>query len=639
MLIQAKNIYKSFGENEVLQDIQLQINPQEKVGLIGANGAGKSTLLKIMIGQLLPDQGEMIVGRKAQIGYLAQQTGLQSERSIWDEVLQVFAPILAIEQKIRTLEAEISKEEIYSNEDQYQRYLRQYGSYQEEFEQVGGYSYEAKMRGALHGLGLGHLDVHHTKISEISGGQKTRVSLAKMLLEEPDLLILDEPTNYLDLQATEWLEQALKNYPGALLIVSHDRFFLDQLVQVIYEIERSKATRYVGNYSQYVVKKEERALTYEKLYEQQQKEIKKLEEFVQKNIARATTTKRAQSRRKTLERMERLDIPESALKQASIRFETSVTSGKEVLLAKNLSVGYEQPLIQDLSFRVSRGERIALLGPNGTGKSTLLKTIASQLSPLTGDLQFGTNVEVDYYDQEQKLLTYDKSVLDEIWDDYPTLDQTIIRSHLGQFLFQGDDVYKLVKDLSGGERARLSLVKLLLNQANFLLMDEPTNHLDLATKERLESALEEYPGTILFVSHDRYFIRRLSNRVWELAPDGITAYDGDYDWYLEKKALEQFEETLSPKNEEPLPKGDAYQHRKQSKEEQRRLKQHQRELQELEQTITILESRITDIQAEMCKEEVFSDPQRSSSLQKELQSLEEQLLVKTDEWTELADQT
>lgn len=636
MLLQAKQIYKSFGGNKVLQDIHLQINPQEKVGLIGINGAGKSTLLKIIIGDLLPDQGEIIIARKARVGYLAQQTGLQSERSIWEEVLQVFTPLLEMEKKIRQLEAEISKEEVYADEERYQRILKQYAICQEEFEQAGGYAYEAKMRGALHGLGLGHLNFYETKINEISGGQKTRVALAKMLLEEPDLLILDEPTNYLDLQATEWLEQTLSGYPGALLIVSHDRYFLDQLVEIIYEIERHRSTRYVGNYSQYVIQKEERALLHEKMYEQQQEEIKKLEEFVQKNIARATTTKRAQSRRKVLEKIDRIDSPESALKQASVRFETSVTSGKEVLHAKNLSIGYEQPLIQDLSFYVGRGEHIALLGPNGTGKSTLLKTLANQLPPHSGDLRFGTNVEIDYYDQEQQQLSYDKTVLDEIWDLYPTLNQTTIRSYLGQFLFQGDDVFKLVKDLSGGERARLSLVKLLLNQANFLLMDEPTNHLDLATKERLEEALEEYPGTIIFVSHDRYFIQRLTNRVWELTPEGITDYPGNYEWYLEKKALESLEESQKKENEDVSQKGEAYQHRQQSKEEQRRQKQRQRKLEALEETISSLESRIAQIQAEMCREEIYTDPQKSSLLQKELQTLEEQLLVKTDEWAELA---
>lgn len=636
MLLQVKNLDKSFGASDVLIDVHMQINERERVGLIGPNGAGKSTLLKIITGELIPDRGEVSLGKKAQIGYLAQDTGLKSEKTIWEELLLVFSDIRAIEQKMRELEQEMGKESAYYNETAYQKILTQYAALQEEYEEKGGYAHEAKIRGALHGLGLGHLPWKEMRIEELSGGQKTRVALAKMVLEEPDLLILDEPTNYLDLEAIAWLEQTLSQYSGSLLIVSHDRYFLDRLVTVIYELENHRLHRYVGNYSAYMIQKEERMQQELKAYDQQQAEIKKMEDFIQRNIARASTTKRAQSRKKALEKMERLEKPVLTRRKAAIRFDPKTTSGKEVLTAESVTIGYGEPLISNLFFRIERGEHIAILGPNGTGKSTLLKTIAGILPPLSGQFKWGTQVELDYYDQEQKELHPEKQVLNEIWDDYPHLEQSTVRSVLGQFLFSGEDVFKKVGDLSGGEKARLSLCKRLLNQANFLLMDEPTNHLDLVSKERLEEALEEFPGTLLFVSHDRYFIKRLATRIWEITPEGINDYQGNYEWYLEKKSLERYqEEQEAARQNQPKSSSDA--HRKREKEEQRKQKQRMQRLEKLEQEISELEQKIASIHEQLCQPEVFNDPIQCTELQKQLNEWEEELAQKTDEWAELAD--
>lgn len=635
MLLQINHLSKSFGSIDVLKDIQMQINEKERIGLIGPNGAGKSTLLKIITGELLPDSGEVIFGKKVQIGYLAQDTGLTSQNTIWDELLMVFSEIREIEQKMRALEKEMGKESVYKNQATYEKVLAQYSALQEEYEKKGGYSHESKIRGALHGLGLGHLSWKETRIDTLSGGQKTRLALAKMILEEPELLILDEPTNYLDLDAIHWLEQTLSQYSGALLIVSHDRYFLDRLVSIIYELENQQIHRYVGNYSDYVKLKHERLQQEVKAYEQQQAKIKKMEEFIQRNIARASTTKRAQSRRKALEKMERLEKPQLYRKKALIRFEPKKVSGREVLVANNLSIGYEKPLISNLSFRIERGEHIAILGPNGIGKSTLLKTIIGEIPQLSGQIKWGSQVEFDYYDQEQKDLHFNKQVIEEIWDDFPHLEQTTIRTVLGQFLFSGEDVFKKVGDLSGGEKARLSLCKRLLNQANFLLMDEPTNHLDLESKERLEEALENFQGTLLFVSHDRYFIQRLATRIWEVTKDGIKDYRGNYEWYLEKKALERYQLEQAQINHSS---SSATNKRKRNQEEQRKKRKRQQQLDQLEQEIAEIEQNISAIHEQLCLPEVFNNLEQAMKLQQDLNELEQLLEQKTEEWAELAEE-
>lgn len=637
LLLQANNIDKTYGGTVILEQVNLQINDQERVGLIGPNGAGKTTLLKILTGQIPADHGEIHIAKKASLGYLAQDSGLQSARTVWDELLLPFQKLIAIEEELRQLEQEMGKEEVYSHPPTYEKISEKYASRQNTFEEQGGYAYEARIRGALHGLGLGKIDWKSTPVSSLSGGQKTRVALAKMLLEEPDLLILDEPTNYLDMYAIAWLEQTLASYKGSLLLVSHDRYFLDRLVHVIYELENRQITRYTGNYTSFIKQKEARLEREEKIYERQQAEIKKMEEFIQQNIARASTTKRAQSRRKALEKMERVKRPSTYSHKAAIRFETAVTSGREVLTVKDLAIGYNKPLIQGIGFHIERGEHIAILGPNGLGKTTLLKTIVGLLPPISGTWKWGTQVQIDYYDQEQKDLNPEHQVIDELWNDHPRLDQTAIRSYLGQFLFSGDDVFKQVGDLSGGEKARLSLCKRMLNQANFLLMDEPTNHLDMTSKEMLEQALEDFPGTILFISHDRYFINRIATRIWELTPHGIIDYRGNYEWYLEKKALERAKSAEKKTSSSNSSIRKAEQYRQREKEEQRRHKQKQQKLALLEQDIAQLEEKIAGIHEQLCRPDIYNDPLKSASRQKELTQLESELMEKTDEWAELAD--
>ncbi|MFC4075289.1 ABC-F family ATP-binding cassette domain-containing protein [Salinithrix halophila] len=634
-ILQAKDIHKSYGGTPVLAGVNLRVEDGERVGLIGPNGAGKSTLLKILTGRLAADNGDVSVSRQARVGYLAQEGEWNSERGIWEEVLTVFAPLKAMEADLRKLEEEMSWEDVYSDELRYTKVAEQYARLQERFEQAGGYGFEARARGTLHGLGLGHLDWESTKVSALSGGQKTRLALAKLLLERPDLVILDEPTNYLDMDALTWLEQTLDTHPGALLIVSHDRWFLDRLVQVVYEIDRGHATRYPGNYSDYMRQKAEHLAQWEKEYEQQQTEIKRMETFIQKNIVRASTTKRAQSRRKALEKMERMDRPPSERKKAGIRFEPAVQSGRQVLETEDLTIGYDPnaPLIHGGSLQLARGQRIALLGPNGTGKTTLLKTLAGHLPPLGGRITFGTGVEVDYYAQEQEELCEEETVLEEVWKAHPKLDQTTVRSFLGQFLFSGDDVYKTIHALSGGEKARLSLVKRLLNRGNLLLMDEPTNHLDMDTKERLEEALENFTGTILFVSHDRYFINRLATGIWEVKNKGVHPFSGDYNAWLERNQA-QAGIASTPETPSATSYTEEVRLQRQREREERRIRE---EIEELEREIESLETEIARIQEELCRPEIFGSPDESLSRQQRLMELEDTLGEKTERWAEIAE--
>ena len=540
ILLQVNQLFKSYGADLILSNIKLEVQTRDRIALVGRNGAGKSTLLKILSGNLSFDSGDIIKPKEVKIGYLAQNTGLESNLSIWEEMLSVFAELQKQEQTLRALEQQMSDPTIIHNEAEYEKVLKDYDLLQVQFKENGGYQYEADIRSVLHGLSFQSFD-YNTKISSLSGGQKTRLALGKLLLSKPDILILDEPTNHLDIDTLSWLEQYLQGYDGAVLIVSHDRYFLDKVVNQVYEISRKQIAKFPGNYSSYLDKK---AANYErdmKQFEKQQDEVAKLQDFIQRNLARASTTKRAQSRRKKLERMELMDRPLGNEKSASFGFDIEKQSGNEVLNVNSLSVGYDNESISNhLSLRLTRGDSIALVGPNGIGKSTLLKTIVQKLPPLEGDIQYGSNVSIGYYDQEQAELTSNKRVLNELWDDYPLQNEKEIRTVLGNFLFSGDDVLKIVSTLSGGEKARLALAKLMMQKANFLILDEPTNHLDLDSKEILENALIDYPGTILFVSHDRYFINRIASKVIELNKDGATEYLGDYDYYVEKK-LEQAE--------------------------------------------------------------------------------------------------
>ncbi|SCB80219.1 ABC-F family ATP-binding cassette domain-containing protein [Bacillus wiedmannii] len=641
ILLQVNALTKLYGAETILANIKLEVQTKDRIALVGRNGAGKSTLLKIIAGELSHDGGEIIKPKDVSIGYLAQNTGLETSLTIWDEMLTVFTHLQQMETKLRRLEQEMGKEENFSNEATYERLLADYDQLQLDYKDQGGYQYEADIRSILSGLGF-PVEMHQTTISTLSGGQKTRLALGKLLLTKPDLLILDEPTNHLDIETLTWLEQYLQGYPGAILIVSHDRYFLDKLVTQVYEISNKESRRFVGNYSKYLDLK---SALYEqdmKRYEKQQDEIAKLEDFVQKNIARASTTKRAQSRRKQLDRMELLTRPLGDSKSASFHFDIEKQSGNDVLQVKDATIGYDDdPIIEHVTMRLTRGDSVALVGPNGIGKSTLLKSLVNKLPLLNGDVSFGSNVSVGYYDQEQANLTSSKRVLNELWDEYPLQPEKEIRTILGNFLFTGDDVLKPVSSLSGGQKARLALAKLMMQKSNLLILDEPTNHLDLNSKEILENALIDYPGTLLFVSHDRYFINRVTTTVVELSTEGAQEYLGDYDYYVEKKneMIERaaFEQQEQQENQAPVQKTVAQEKLNYLEEKERKQleRQRTRKIEELEQNIVEFEEEIATLEDQLCLPEIYADYEKASEITTKKQTLQEQLDACMAEWEEL----
>jgi ATP-binding cassette subfamily F protein 3 len=656
VLLQLIGISKSYGVDAVISDIHLQVNEGEKLGLVGINGAGKSTLLKIIAGEMSHDEGHIIKAKDMKIGYLAQNSGLSSERSIWNEMLSVFANLRTMEVELRQMEQSMSSPEVLTNEKKYNDLMEKYSVLSHTFGEQGGYEYEAKIRTILHGLGFGEMSPD-TLIGTLSGGQKTRLALAKLLLTDPDLLMLDEPTNYLDIPTVTWLESYLQHFRGALLVVSHDRYFLDKLVSGIYEIERLRAKRYTGNYSRFMELKAQEYEIQMKHYEKQQGEIARTQDFIQRNLVRASTTKRAQSRRKVLERMERIDKPLGDLKKAHFSFEINRQSGRDVLYANELSGGYEadRALFERVTFDLKRGERVALIGPNGIGKSTLLKILTGQLEPLSGELKWGAQVKHGYYDQEQQNLHLEKTVLDEVWDVYPHLEEVKIRSVLGNFLFSGEDVLKKVKSLSGGEKARVSLAKLMLLNSNMLIMDEPTNHLDIYSKETLEAALDDFDGTLLFISHDRYFLNRMADRIIELGPHGVEQVLGNYDDYVEKKkekeeraqfAAAEAIKSRSSKSEagtvnagvldssDPSGKLQFELEKQQKKDERAR----QRQMEQLEQKLFELEAEITRLEGEIATPKVYTDYKLLREKNDALQALKSELESTYAEWESLVEE-
>ncbi|MGA5716857.1 ABC-F family ATP-binding cassette domain-containing protein [Bacillus bombysepticus] len=638
ILLQVNALSKLYGAETILANIKLEVQTKDRIALVGRNGAGKSTLLKIIAGELSHDGGEIIKPKDVSIGYLAQNTGLETSLTIWDEMLTVFTHLQQMETKLRRLEQEMGKEENFSNEATYERLLADYDQLQLNYKDQGGYQYEADIRSILSGLGF-PVETHQTTISTLSGGQKTRLALGKLLLTKPDLLILDEPTNHLDIETLTWLEQYLQGYPGAILIVSHDRYFLDKLVTQVYEISNKESRRFVGNYSKYLDLKSALYEQEMKRYEKQQDEIAKLEDFVQKNIARASTTKRAQSRRKQLDRMELLTRPLGDSKSASFHFDIEKQSGNDVLQVNDATIGYdENPIIEHVTMRLTRGDSVALVGPNGIGKSTLLKSIVNKLPLLNGDVSFGSNVSLGYYDQEQANLTSSKRVLNELWDEYPLQPEKEIRTILGNFLFTGDDVLKPVSSLSGGQKARLALAKLMMQKSNLLILDEPTNHLDLNSKEILENALIDYPGTLLFVSHDRYFINRVTTTVVELSTEGAQEYLGDYDYYVEKKN-EMIERAELEQQESDIPVQKVVAQEKlnylEEKERKKLERQRTRKIEELEQSILELEEEIATLEDQLCLPEIYADYEKASEITTKKQTLQEQLETCMAEWEEL----
>ncbi|MRX72763.1 ATP-binding cassette domain-containing protein [Bacillus lacus] len=641
IILQVQQLTKSFGAEVILSNIKLEVQHRDRIALVGRNGAGKSTLLKILSGQLSYESGEIMKPKDVTMGYLAQDSGLESHLSIFEELASVFQHLKKMEMDMRKLEEAMQSADPSSNSDQYHRLLSEYDKLQVSFSEQGGYQYEADIRSILHGLGFSSFDPK-TPVSKLSGGQRTRLALGKLLLTKPNLLILDEPTNHLDIDTLSWLEQYLQSYQGAILIVSHDRYFLDKVVTQVYEISRNRSAKFLGNYSKYLDIKAENYERDLKMYEKQQDEVAKLKDFIQRNLARASTTKRAQSRRKKLDRMELMDKPLGDEKSASIMFDIEKQSGNDVLKADSISVSYDQskPVVTNINFNISRGDSIALVGPNGIGKSTLLKTITSRLEPLTGDFKIGSNVKIGYYDQQQADLTSNKRVLNELWDEYPLEPEKDIRTVLGNFLFSGDDVLKPVASLSGGEKARLALAKLMMEKSNFLILDEPTNHLDLDSKEILENALIDYPGTILFVSHDRYFINRIATKVYELTSKGINEYLGDYDYYTQKKQeeleLQQIENAESslavPKKKNESENKLSYQQEKEMKKQER---QRQRRIQEIESEISELEELIERNEELLCEPEIYQNHEKVLKLNQQNNEASASLEALMEEWEEL----
>lgn len=634
ILLQTNDVMRRFGADVLFHNINLQIQNHGRTALVGRNGAGKTTLLKMIAGITQPDEGTISKVKDLTIGYLAQDQGLDSQNNIWAELDLVFAPLHEMEKEIHQLEDQLG--DLDSDSDQYQQVLNKYDRLQDEYKKQGGFEYESRMRGILHGFGFGE-EYYDTPVDALSGGQKTKLALAKILLQEPNLLILDEPTNHLDMNVLSWLEDYLKSYRGALLVVSHDRYFLDHVVKDVYDLDNRTLTHYTGNYTQFVAYKQERLKAEWKHYDQQQKKIAKLEDFVNRNIVRASTTKRAQARRKQLEKMDRLERPETDDRSIHFQFHSDKDSGTEVLDVENAKVGYdEQVLAGPLSFTVRKPQRIGIIGPNGIGKSTLLKSLLHQIPLVSGTVKFGANLEIGYYDQEQQQLHPEKTVLDEVWDDHPEVPEKDIRSLLGSFLFVGDDVYKPVHDLSGGEKARLELTKLSFKPINFLILDEPTNHLDIDSREVLENAINEFTGTVLFVSHDRYFINQVATDVLDMHKDGITHYEGNYDDFLAEQTKRQSSIPSDNTDKQAMP-STGKQSYQQSKEQQKARRKLQRQVDKLEQEMSELEDQQTQLQEKMSQPEIATDIGKLTDLQKDLDATKDKAEEVELAWTEAAE--
>ena len=631
IILQANKIERSFAGEVLFDNINLQVDERDRIALVGKNGAGKSTLLKILVGEEEPTSGEINKKKDISLSYLAQDSRFESENTIYDEMLHVFDDLRQTEKQLRQMELEMGEK---SGED-LDKLMSDYDRLSENFRQAGGFTYEADIRAILNGFKFDE-SMWQMKIAELSGGQNTRLALAKMLLEKPNLLVLDEPTNHLDIETIAWLENYLVNYSGALIIVSHDRYFLDKVATITLDLTKNSLDRYVGNYSRFVELKEQKLATEAKNYEKQQKEIAALEDFVNRNLVRASTTKRAQSRRKQLEKMERLDKPEAGKKSANMTFQSEKTSGNVVLTVENAAIGYDGEILSEpINLDLRKMNAVAIVGPNGIGKSTFIKSIVDQIPLIKGEKRFGANVEVGYYDQTQSKLTASNTVLDELWNDFKLTPEVEIRNRLGAFLFSGDDVKKSVGMLSGGEKARLLLAKLSMENNNFLILDEPTNHLDIDSKEVLENALIDFDGTLLFVSHDRYFINRVATHVLELSENGSTLYLGDYDYYVEKKAeveMTQTEEaSTSNQAKEASPVND-YQAQKESQKEARKL---MRQIENLEAEIEELESQSQTISEQMLE---TNDAEKLMELQVELDKISHRQEEAMLEWEELSEQ-
>ena len=635
MILACQNIEKSFDGELLLHDVNFHIEEREKAALIGINGAGKSTLLKIIVGEISPDEGQVILAKGKTIGYLAQHQEISSQLSIYDSLLEMKQHVLDMERGMRELEEEMK----HAEGENLSRIMESYSRLTQKFEQENGYAYKSEITGVLKGLGFEEKDFDKM-VSTLSGGQKTRVALGRLLLSSPDIILLDEPTNHLDMESISWLETYLLNYPGAVFTVSHDRYFLDKVVTKIIELDNTKATVFSGNYSAYSEKKAQLRKAAYQAYLNQQQEIKHQEEVIAKlrQFNREKSIRRAESREKMLEKIEVLEKPTGTDAAMRISLKPRITSGNDVLTVEHLSKSFPSlPLFKDLNFTVKRGEKVAIIGNNGTGKTTILKILNHLLSPDEGSFRLGSKVHIGYYDQEHHVLHMEKTVFEEISDDYPKLTNTEIRNLLAAFLFTGDDVFKPISALSGGERGRVSLAKLMLSEANFLILDEPTNHLDIISKEILEDALNNYEGTVLYVSHDRYFINRTATRILELTNHKLVNYIGNYDYYLEKK--EELTSIYAPEiQEEKTPEkiSSTKLDWQQKKEEQARIRKRENELKKTEKAIEDLENRDKEIDEELAKQEIATDPSKCIPLSSEKAEIAQKLEVLYEKWEELA---
>ena len=643
MILSCQNISKAFVENQVLKNVSFHIEDHEKAAIVGINGAGKTTLLRIIVGEMTPDDGQVVLAKDKTLGYLAQNSTVDTSHTIYEELLSVKADLLRLEEKIRECENDMK----HADGDALEDLMKQYTSLTHAFETGGGYLYRSELVGVLKGLGFTE-DEFSKPVATLSGGQKTRVALGRLLLQNPDLIILDEPTNHLDMNSIAWLETYLLNYKGAVLIVSHDRYFLDRIAGKVIEIDQSKATTFMGNYSDYAVKKEQLRVAAWNAYMNQQRDIKHQEEVIEKlkSFNREKSIKRAESREKMLDKIEVIEKPSEVRTDMKLTLTPRILSGNDVLTVEHLSKSFDShKLFTDVNFEIKRGEHVAIIGDNGSGKTTLLKILNGLVPADQGTFRLGSNVEIGYYDQEHHVLHSEKTLFEEISDDYPYLNNTQIRNVLAAFLFTGEDVFKRISDLSGGERGRVSLAKLVLSNANFLILDEPTNHLDIMSKEILEDALNGYEGTILYVSHDRYFINRTAHRILDLTEGQFVSYVGNYDYYLEKHdtvmaAIEanapqnaDADNTIAAKAAESEVKLDW----KAQKEEQARLRKKENDLKKCEEKIAELETRISEIDTEMSDPSIGTQVAKLQELTKEQAACQEQLEKLYEQWEELAE--
>ena len=635
IVLSCNNLNKSFGIDSILENVNFTVNEYDKIGIIGVNGTGKTTLFKIISGIYGYDSGDIYTSKDCEIGYLEQNTNFYSENTILEEALEVFKDVIEMEKYLRDLEHKISEESSNTNSTTLEKLMNEYSNKLEAFSDMNGYGYKSEAKGVLKGLGFSDEDMDKP-ISILSGGEKTRVLLGKLLLKKPTLLLLDEPTNHLDSEAIEWLEVFLKQYKGTVILISHDRYFLDQVVNRIFEIHNKKLKTYNGNYSDFIKASAiEKELELKK-FEDQQKDIKKQEESIErlKAFGREKHLKRARSKEKALAKVDVLDKPEAYRKKAKIEFNPSVTSGNDVLQLRDISMGYgERILFKDLNLDIYRGEKVALIGANGIGKSTLFKIIMNEITPLSGDIKFGTNVNVSYFHQEQKTLNLDNTIIDEIWEDNKQLTQTSLRTMLGAFLFEGEEVFKKISTLSGGERAIVAILKLILYNANLLLLDEPTNHLDIDSKEVLEEALSSYTGTIFTISHDRYFLNTVVDKVLVLDENGITEYLGNYDYYIEKK--KQVQEMNTVEVVEEKTKTQLKEEKRKEREQREAEKKNRVKRQNIEKEIEETEAKIEEMDVLLCQEEVYSNPEKSKDVSLQKASLEEKLSALYEEWESL----